>query len=50
MAVSYRLGGSSEDSGLIATITEKHSEISKLPTQLEVVNLARGYSIAMSHI
>jgi centromeric protein E len=35
MTLSHKLGGSSEDGGLIATIAEKDSEISNLRAQLE---------------
>jgi centromeric protein E len=35
MGLSHKLGGSSEDGGLIATIAEKDSEISNLRAQLE---------------
>jgi centromeric protein E len=35
MSLSHKMGGSSEDGGLIATIAEKDSEISNLRAQLE---------------
>jgi centromeric protein E len=35
MGLSHKIGGSSEDGGLIATIAEKDSEISNLRAQLE---------------